>query len=328
MNERSFEAGTLWRAVRRTSEAALRSGALKPLAIETEVVEDRDVAFPVRILSRLDGKIENGRRQRREGTNPFLPYEEAMFVTAVGDTHVCLLNKFNVIADHALIVTREFRPQSEYLAAGDLEALWRCLAEPEPALGFYNAGPNAGASQPHRHLQIVPMPLGTRGEAFPLEPVFASGFDEGVVLGETHGRMIVRLRAFAFAHALVDVSDLAPFASAEASEVGRAIYRDLLRASGCDDPSSYNLLVTRRWMIVVARSRPHWNGIPMNGLSYAGMLMVRSRDQLAALRSIGPFALLAATGIETPSGPLGGRRVFSGDRLSGRMPPDSTRSTS
>ena len=34
--------------------------------------------------------------------NPFLPYEEDLYVCDLSPTHVCLLNKFNVVDHHFL----------------------------------------------------------------------------------------------------------------------------------------------------------------------------------------------------------------------------------
>jgi ATP adenylyltransferase len=65
----------------------------------------------------LSRKAENRERRDREQSatgerfNPFLPCEQDMFVADVSRSHLCLLNKFNVIDHHLLIVTREFENQ-------------------------------------------------------------------------------------------------------------------------------------------------------------------------------------------------------------------------
>ena len=88
----------------------------------------------------------------------------------VSGTHVAILNKFNVVDRHLLIVTREFEEQRSLLTPRDFEAWWRCLGEYE-SIGFYNGGAEAGASQPHKHLQLVPLPLAPLGPAVPIEPL-------------------------------------------------------------------------------------------------------------------------------------------------------------
>ena len=44
----------------------------------------------------------------KEWRNPFLPYEEDLYVRHLEPNHVLLLNKFNVVENHLLVVTREF----------------------------------------------------------------------------------------------------------------------------------------------------------------------------------------------------------------------------
>ena len=60
--------------------------------------------------------------------------------------------------------------------------------------------------------------------------------------------------------------------------------------------SSYNLLVTREWMVLVPRERHEVEGVPVNALGFGGALLVRNRQQLAELRRRGPFDLLRRAG--------------------------------
>ena len=60
-----------------------------------------------------------------------------MFVDVLTDTHLCLLNKFNVVEHHLLIVTREFEDQDRYLTEEDFAAGLAGLAEYDSLL-FYN----------------------------------------------------------------------------------------------------------------------------------------------------------------------------------------------
>lgn len=54
--------------------------------------------------------------------NPFLPYDEALWVGHLSDTHTLLLNKFNVVQHHLLVVTRQFESQLDWLTEADFEA--------------------------------------------------------------------------------------------------------------------------------------------------------------------------------------------------------------
>jgi ATP adenylyltransferase len=279
-----FERGTLAAAIASRSARALREGLLVPIPTRAHVVEDGGIPFIVRVLAQLELEREAKARQQAAGTNPFLPYDEALRVADLSDTHLCLLNRFNVVERHVLIVTRVFEEQQEPLGPADLAALWTCLEETR-GLGFYNAGEAAGASQRHKHLQVVPLPLGS-GDAFPLaERLEALAPREGVA--------VPRGLPFPVALASLEALDRCrPDAAAAALE---ALYREMLRRTGVvPGRAPYNLLATRRWLWLVPRSRPDWQGIAVNALGFAGALLVPDDAALARLRAVGPLALLRA----------------------------------
>jgi ATP adenylyltransferase len=60
----------------------------------------------------------------------------------------------------------------------------------------------------------------------------------------------------------------------------------------------YNLLVTRRWMLLVPRTREHFGSISVNALGFAGSLFVRDDAEMDALRAEGPMGVLRA--VATP----------------------------
>ena len=61
-------------------------------------------------------------QQRPAFRNPFLPYEEDLWVGHLSDSHTLLLNKFNVVPHHVLVVTRQFESQQDPLNSKDLAA--------------------------------------------------------------------------------------------------------------------------------------------------------------------------------------------------------------
>ena len=213
------EPGTLWERVKERTDHALDCGALQPISTECEIVEQAGIGFLVRVLSSLAPKEEARKKQHQEtftcgeGSNPFLSYDRDLFVADISDTHVCLLNKFNVIDHHLLVVTRSFEEQESWLNLRDFEAVWACMDEFE-GLAFYNAGRTAGASQRHKHLQLVPLPLASRGPEVPIEPVLASARFSGPV-ATTAG--------FPFVHAFARLDPgrtKSPLEAAEAALLG------------------------------------------------------------------------------------------------------------
>lgn len=281
------------------SRNALQNGALRPISTRGERIREGSVDFLVRIASSLARKAAEHARQAQQAhpsqtkTNPFLPYDERLFVSHVSDTHLCLVNKYQVLNNHILLITREFEPQENLLTLRDFEALWLCLAEKE-ALAFYNGGKVAGASQPHKHLQLVGLPLVETGSAVPVQPLFDGLPADGSLSIATAAPFAHR----AIRRAFEPGSD--PFAMAAFSF---RQYRAMLEAVGlnradqeeaCLQAGPYNLLATREWMLLVPRSNEFYESISINALAFAGTFFVKEEAQVELLRSAGPFAALRA----------------------------------
>ena len=298
----------MWPLLQQRRREALASGALQPLATDQEFVDDGGVRFVIRVGANLARKAAARGRQgepNRAGgplPDPFLPYEPALFVADLTETHLALLNKFNVIDHHLLIVTRRFVHQETLLDGADFEALGLCLAD-RGGLGFYNGGAAAGASQPHKHLQWVPLPLVEPGPALPIAPLLRAVRRDarvGTVPGLPFRHVFV---------ALEPALATQPRAWAEALHAG---YRTALRAAGIAavrgdgerrQSAPYNLLVTRDWLLLVPRRQACCAGISVNALGFAGSLFVKNRAQCAFLRRRGPLAVLRAV---TPPDPAVG----------------------
>jgi len=279
----SLRRGSLWPALRARSATALLSGALQPLASELVALEERGLEFQVRVLAPRSAAPAPA----PPGHDPFLPWDPALFVADVSEHYVCLLNKYPLLRHHALLCTRAFAEQEEPLGRADFEALWLCLAERD-ALGFFNSGPLAGASQRHRHLQLVP-PLVAGAATTPIDDVLeAARFDAAVGSAP----------ALPFLHAFAWLRDLGELSLSQAALALAALYREMARAFGCEAPGRpHNLLLTREWMLFVPRSRDRWEGISVNALGFAGALVVPDRAGLARLRGLGPLTLLRRVGV-------------------------------
>jgi ATP adenylyltransferase len=281
-----LEPGTLFERVRERSAQAEKRGALRSIPTSFELVEDREtgISFVVRISRDLEQKLEAAGEQQRTGANPFLPYNRELFVADVSETHLCLLNKYNVLEHHLLIVTRSFEEQESPLTLADFDALWLCMAERE-GLGFYNSGFDAGASQPHKHLQLVSVPIGVGPEQTPFDPLLATARFDGP-LGD--------VEALPFLHTVARLDERSSPGFPGAAAGALAIYRAMLRRVGIDTraPRPYNLLTTREWMFLLPRRRGFFRSIEVNALGFAGALLVRNQEQLAFLRREGPMTLL------------------------------------
>lgn len=281
---------------------ALAAGALEPIATEESTVEDGGVPFVVRSVSSLARKRLEARRLGRakeaRPRNPLMPPEPSLTVGDVTPTHVGVLNKYPVVAHHLLLVTRAPIAQETALDRDDFAAIARCLAEVD-GLAFYNGGRDAGASQPHKHLQIVPLPLDRGPWAAPIEAVFDSWAATGNV------NRLLRL-PFRNAFALLDGFD----DETRAAERLEELYGEMLAVSGLAgaggpsaandeplQPAPYNLLVTRGWMLMVPRSRERFGTISINALGFAGSLFVRDEEEMQDVRDAGPMRVLRAVSV-------------------------------
>ena len=258
--------------IQKIAAGAAASGALQPIVTSSAIIDDAGGRFVVRAASTLVAKARAPKEPARP--DPLGAYERELYVGDVGAEHYALLNKYPAMAEHLLLVTRSAEPQERLLGAGDFAALAVLLADLD-WLAFYNGGTEAGASQGRKHLQVVPLPLAPEvDDPVPLEPLIRSG-------------------ALPFRHAFAPLStDM------------HACYRDLLGRCGIaalpDDRQSapYNLLVTRRWMLVVPRRRERYETISINALGFAGSLFVRSAAELERVRHVGPMSVLRAVTLQ------------------------------
>jgi ATP adenylyltransferase len=288
--------GTLWRDIERTAENALKTGALLPAPTDHTFIEDSGIRFFVRVLTSLRRKDE-ARKQQENATasgkdvNPFLPPENDLVVADITGTHIAILNKFNVVEHHLLIITRHFEDQDNLLTLKDFEALWLCMAEYN-GLGFYNGGREAGASQQHKHLQMVPLPLAPVGPAIPVGPLLAkAGTADGLAL----------VPGFPFLHSFARLDRDLVASPEHAAKETFILYSAMLKSIGMTAPAEvgltrqsmpYCFLVAREWMLLVPRSREHFEDISFNSLAFAGSLFVRNEQQLERLRGYGPMNAL------------------------------------
>lgn len=275
------------------SARALESGALLPLGTTTFTVPDGGLPFRVHLLDRMTHKVRRTDDLRATGSNPFLPPEAELVVGELGPDHLAVLNKFPVVAEHILIITRHFEHQQSPLTVADFAATALCLAEID-GLVFYNGGADAGASQAHKHLQIIPLPLANwpptpaeiaeahldpalTGGRFPLEPAWRAARGEGPT----------RSPHLPFNHALMRVPEGA---------TGAALHRAFVAccaAVGLEGPSPvYNLLLTRSHLLLVPRVRERTGGVALNALAFAGSLLVPHPALLEAIRLAGPLRIL------------------------------------
>jgi ATP adenylyltransferase len=282
--------GELFRRVEAVTRSALATGALAPIATQSRIVHDRGVPIELRYVDALAKKdverVRSGDRPaNQQGPfNPFLPYDPALFVDDAGPDHVLILNKFPVIANHVLLITREFLHQEAVVTVDDFVAIAKLMSIMEGVM-FFNGGRTGGGSQPHRHFQLMPA-------ALPIEAVLPAA-------GITQPQ---RLSVLPFRHAFVHFH-FEP--QAAAADNGARLFELFQRCCACVEVtvkdgnlSPYNLLITRRWMMVIPRTRELWqqdgHSISLNALGFGGRILVRSPELIDVVERAGAFNILAS----------------------------------
>ncbi|KYK56466.1 5',5'''-P-1,P-4-tetraphosphate phosphorylase 2 [Drechmeria coniospora] len=95
--------------------------------------------------------------------DPFANPPPSLHLCPLGPAHYLVLNKFAIVPEHFILATNEFKPQSHVLEEADLGATLACIGAYEGhghaagLFAFFNGGEHSGASQPHRHLQMLPV---------------------------------------------------------------------------------------------------------------------------------------------------------------------------
>jgi ATP adenylyltransferase len=295
-----FKPNTLKTKINEKTTLALASGSLQSIPTEYEFVRQGKVNYIIRTLTNLARK-EAAQQTQKQNTlhsdqkaDPFLPYDEDLFVSDISDSHICLLNKFNVVDHHILIVTRDFEEQKALLNEQDFEALWACMMEFN-GFAFYNGGETAGASQGHKHLQMVPLPLAPTGPSVPIQSLFTLA---------KQSQSFSYLPDFSFRHGFTQFDPTLIQAPKKAAKILLERYYLLLQAFNLASQSPdhkqsgpYNLLVTREWMLLVPRSQEHFETISINALAFAGALLVRNTSEMALVKQQGPMTILNQVGI-------------------------------
>ncbi|MBF0430266.1 MAG: phosphorylase [Fibrobacteria bacterium] len=297
--------GSLLSLAKEAMDKAQKSGALLSIDTFESFIEDGGVRFVLRTISSLAEKAksriklaENKKNVNSHSPvhNPFLPYEEDMFVSGISNTHLCLLNKFKVIDNHLLIVTREFEHQNTLLNRKDFAALWLCLNEFD-GLGFYNGGEIAGASQAHKHLQLIPLGMSEEVSSVPLCVLFPTDGSPGAML---------QISSLPFKHCFAYHGIPLSAMAEDAADRLYALYREMLQKTRLNKKSDkedashtgpYNLLVTRKWIFLVPRSVECVKTISVNALGFAGGLLAKNKEEIQIISDIGPMTILKKTGI-------------------------------
>ncbi|GAA5844616.1 hypothetical protein JCM3766R1_002683 [Sporobolomyces carnicolor] len=308
--------------IKQQYNAAIKNGSV--LFTDSEVIELDDeqtqIPFEVRFAPALAQKpTKSDSEKQAKPQDPFAPpYQPDLFVAEdvvkedqddEGESFVVLLNKFCVTPRHFLLVTKEFVKQTTPLSPVEVFAAYsilKQLATREKHLAFFNCGPESGASQPHKHLQFIPLSNGV------------APFDSFVDANRPQDPRAGFQLPLPYANftALLDLpSDPAQVAAylGDRFLLLLDLMIDHLRRLAEVDPAqlkngpvrlsnlSYNVVMTTSYMHLVPRSQERFKApsgleISINSLGFAGMVLVKEQDALEEVKKVGVVGVLKEVG--------------------------------
>ncbi|KAF5850926.1 hypothetical protein GGP41_010570 [Bipolaris sorokiniana] len=276
----------------------------------------------------------------KQKIDPFENPPEALHlidIPTTNPTHFLVLNKFPIISQHFILATKLNKKQTHVLEQDDLEATYACLKAwheegdglQRRLLAFFNSGEHSGASQPHRHLQFLPVErmrdtekangwnmlidlILSRQEANP--PDTPDGLLQNPRLPFTH--FAQPFDSEPSGTQLLDMYNRLYKEAKGSVEAFVSSHPDQLALHPVEDgdlPISYNLAMTTAGMAIVPRRAEgtmlygddgsEIGFVALNGTTLAGTMMVKNQGEWDMLRSQPGLLDSILAGIGIPKAP-------------------------
>lgn len=317
---RETAAQSIWEQITNRYNAAQASQASSFTETDTELYEDTStgpspstlppLSYIVKVARRLREKPKNASnkpaatREEKMKNNPFLPPDPELYVMQLTPTHSLVLNKFNITPHHVIVITDAFEEQEVPLSVADFEATWMVVRGMqgeregvegvegvEGGMAFFNRGPLSGASQPHKHIQCVPLPL-MNGMGSPFEGLIRAALSAS---SDADASATVSVDALPFMHGVRSVVDATPSDVHAACEAILDGLEARLRGMWTRD-DSYNLLLTKEYLMVIPRRAEFVESVGANAMGFAGSFFLGTQAEIDDLKRLGPSRVLQGLG--------------------------------
>ncbi|RDL40675.1 uncharacterized protein BP5553_00654 [Venustampulla echinocandica] len=282
--------------IRESFKRAQDSGDLTFYPTQVAILTCSGFPFQLRFSPALANKPKSNKPKGSKPVDPFENPAKGLFISDLQPSHYLVLNKFPVTHDHFILATREFKEQTDLLEKDDLAAAYQCLKNyrenGEELFGFFNSGEHSGASQPHRHIQFLPV----------------DSMRTGIQGGPTWSILADKLidsNDFPFTYFASQVPNNATPSQlhslylemhAKACQIGRLNHTTLHKTTRKEEsPISYNLGLTNHVMVLCPRTSegPKISSatgeiigpIALNGTILGGTLLVKNEEEWQALRN-------------------------------------------
>jgi len=254
---------------------------------------------------------------QENGANVFDPFAPPYNVNLhVGDLKdeetqeefVVLLNKFSIVPQHFLLVTKEFKSQASPLLPSELVQTYLLLSAARKSgkkfLAFYNCGDNSGASQPHKHIQFIPL---DNEDGPPIDRLAKQAHIE-------QPEKPFSLHQLSYAsHSYRFPSYFDTYPSDRLEMIISDVFLQLIDLTIStirhhpDYPvgsPSYNVIITLEYMHIIPRRQDSHvlketgEKVNINALGFAGMLLAKSEQEVDVLKREGISKILRGVGLE------------------------------
>ncbi len=270
-----------WKESLLLTEKALQIKSINPIKTQLKIY-NKENEYPYELRLLINGSFKE-KAFIGPKTNPFLPWEKELEISQVLDSHMLILNKYPVQLGHMLLISKNWKSQSSWLDQNDFKALIN-VNKDTTGLWFFNSSPKAGASQPHRHLQLLPR---NDKEIICPSQVWIKSQIEKV----NHNNL--------FFNGSMALSSISNELSDDSALNLYNLYVNLCDRLniGVPDKSSkplvpYNILLSEDWLIIVKRSRESAFGFEINALGFAGYLLATNISNINWLEKNGLYSLL------------------------------------
>lgn len=271
--------------------------------IEKATIGNTTIDVQLTLLKSLLKRPENGKKDE----NPFeKPEPELTIVDSYGpeEEFKIVFNKFPVVPKHFMLITKEFKSQDSPLSPNELLSIYEVLNavdkqksdSNEEWFAFYNCGPQSGASQPHKHIQFMTLPPKTDFKPYP--ETFEQALDPRQL------QIPAQNKDLPFAHYGVQIPDIVENKGELAELFVNILQRTLTELRENEqDHISYNFIMTKKYMLMVPRSKGQYDGkLGINSCGFQGLLLCKNEELFELVKSVGPLNILSEVGLPNTAG--------------------------
>ena len=269
----------IWYKALEISRKAVDCGAVIPLDTIKYKSDKECCDYELRFLKTPIPKflVEYGPKR-----NPFIPWDKRLEIQPIYDKHVLILNKYPVQLGHMLLITNSWQAQNGWLNIHDFEAIVN-VDNDTTGLWFFNSSKKAGASQPHRHFQLLPR--NANDVVCPRYKWFCSLLDNNNNNNSKISHCIsIRTRDKNNSKNANDLFN---------SYLSMVKEMNLGKIEFNEKPiKPYNLLLTPDWIALITRKTDKTSGFSINALGFAGYFLGTKNSNVDKLIKFGPEEIL------------------------------------